>query len=228
MYSKDEIAEMVEEITEKRATKLNLLKWLDFELQKIVNKKRWWWRRKSFTLTLAPGTATYNLARSPGLDKADDLESMIILYLVDSSGNVSELYYTSDPFKVAQILANTSSDTPCYWTFEPGAQKTIRLDKKPLAGDTLYGIYWAGFNPSSDSSDRSIPLIPENYQYVALDFLLKRVCFYLFGVKDSRYVAAAADAQASLNDLLAYNEPGARQAVEFRDVSPESTVRATS
>lgn len=229
MYTKDEIIDLAHQFTERRVSKPDLLRWLDLEIQQIVNEKRWWWRRKSFSQVLTAGTATYNLGRagtSP-LNKADDLESVIILFLVDSSGNVSELYYTSDPIKVAQILANTSSDTPCYWTFEPGTTKTIRLDKKPLAAETMYGVYWAGFNPTADLSDQAIPLIPETYHYVPLKCLVRTMFAYLYGQKDARYAVAEQHATKALEQLRGYNEPGARQAIELRDVNPASTVRAT-
>src|ERR1035437_4273380 len=134
-YDIETIKASLANFVQDQAMKFDVPFWLDFEIQRLVNRKRWWWRKKTFSFPLVVGTATYDLSRD-GLNQADDLDQMISMYTVDSSGNLAELVFTSKAEDVQAFIAETSTEKPCKWTIDPGTSKTIRLDVKSNSTDT--------------------------------------------------------------------------------------------
>jgi hypothetical protein len=231
MYTKQEIIDMCAEFTENRITKLSLQKWFDFELQNLINKKRWFWRKKFFTQNLTIGTQSYDLSRTAvtgGTGWADDFFQMISLWLNNSDGSQTEILFTTAQDEVAAMLVNTDTGQPGIYTLKPGTSKTLMFDVLPDTAYSITGHYWATFNRTGDSADDSIPLIPEPFHYVMLHLLLKRMFMYLYGQKDPRYVIAAQDAKDAVADLEAYNRPALGEAVELRTSEARATVRATN
>lgn len=228
--SKQEIITAATDFTEGRPVKVNLSVWLDFEIQKIINKKRYWWRKKSFTFNSVAGTATYNLGKAGTghLDKADDLAQLINLYRVESSGGVSKIYPQNNEDEIQKALAETDTGEPSWYLIEPGTTKTLRLVLTPNAARTYRGLYWAGYNPSPSETGDTIPLIPETHHYVCLEALLRRVFLHLFGHKDARYIAQDAEYREALADLAAIPVSSSEMVTELRTSDESVIVRSTN
>ena len=226
----DEAISAVRDFVEARAKKLPLGIWCDLEIQRIVNSRRWWWRRKNFTFTLVPGTQVYDLSDPAGADATDFLE-MIDLQLRLSNADISLIFRQVSPDETQKILTGegTAAD-PTSYIIEPGTTKSIRFNVPPVSPFVVSGLYWASFDPEELGADTSqqIPLIPRAFHYVVVLRLLARTAFFLFGqAGDPRVQGAAADAEMAMGELRAFKGPSSTETVDFIAHNDINTVSST-
>lgn len=221
-----EAIELALEMTEGRVKKFSSEIWLASVISNLIHKKKWWWRKKTFTFTSVAGTQQYDLAAS-GIANADDFEEMINLSRVVSGVDPAQVKYRSSPTEVQSILHSTTSGTPAAYIVVPGTPKVIRFDYNPVAAETYRGLYWAGYNFKHDVTTEMIPLIPDNYHFVVVEFFLLRLFQYLFGQKDPRYVSQVEQAKEAYAQLCAFDGPGLER-IELRSADADNYVRATS
>jgi len=226
MYSRQQIVTLATEMTQDQVSKLTLLAWLDVAIQQVVDHKRAWWRRKTFTLSSVAGTPTYDL-KTAGLNLADDFHEMIGLYRIEGSRDIAQLTLVSDPLEIAKALSDTSQGEPGGWLPELGSEKVLRLSPTPSSVWTFRGVYWAAPNLSFDNTNDAIPLIPGQFHYVPLLRFVAKLFEYLYGIKDQRYVSSLQEYQTAQAALDRY-QPGAQAAVELRTRDSGATVRSTS
>ena len=226
--TKQDIIDAVVAMTEGRAKRLDLSKLINFEIQRICNRKRYWWRKKTFSFSSVVGTATYDLSDSAVATDANDFTEMVQLTRVDAANATPEVPYESDPLQQQAALATTETGDPSRWFLEPGTSQTIRLSPSPNAVKTYRGIYWATPAVFTDDPMVVVPLIPLGYHYVVTAALTRRVFFYLFGQGDPRYVSAERDFEVCMADLDSFRGPATREAIEFRSSSSHDVVRSTS
>lgn len=226
-YSKQEVVAACLPLAEGRLINVTLSTWLDLEISEIIHRKRYWWRRKSFTLTTVAGTATYDVSAS-GLNLADNLEQIINVYRVSAGTDPAKINFEGDENRVQNMLASTTQADPAFYLIEPGTTHTLRFSDIPNAAKDYRILYWAGHNPSLESIEEAIPLIPPAFHYVALLALTKRIFQFLFGLKDNRYVVAEKDLERALEKLDGYQAVSMEHVTEFRTTDSRDTVRATS
>ena len=226
-YTKQEIVDLVTELAEGRGIKLNLKAWLDLEISQIIQKKRFWWRRRLATFDSVVGTSEYDLS-ADGLDKADDLEQIISVYRLNAAGSADKIYFEGDEDRIQALLADSTQGEPTVYFPYPGAPLTLCLKMNPDAVATYQVTYWAGFNIHGDVSSDTIPLIPPTYHHVPLLALVRRVYLHLFGQNDPRFAVAEKDFQSALGDLMAFQAPSQESVTEFRTSDSNATVRSTN
>jgi len=233
MYTRENLIQLADEMTEGRVSKITPALWLDTEISKIVNEQRWWWRRKTFDLSLASGTGNYNLSQdedplgNAGLDAADDFEQMIQLARLDGSTSPPHIQYKSSADEVHANLANTATGDPGEYIIVPGTTKTLRFGPIPSTVVNVRGFYWASYNPRESDVGDPIPLIPDTHHHVVLECYLRRIYGFLFGEGDNRYTVQVREAERALGELRRFRGPG----LEFesmRSESPNDYQRATS
>ena len=84
----EEVVTLVRQFAEGRAKKLDLDTWADLEVQSIINRKRWWWRKKRFSYTLVVGDSTKDLNDNDN-GIATDFQEMIDLRVSSTRNLVS-------------------------------------------------------------------------------------------------------------------------------------------
>lgn len=225
-YSRQQLIQMAQEMTGDQVHKLTLAAWCDVAIQDVVQHKRAWWRRKTFTLSSVANTPTYDLSAT-GLNLADDFHEMVSFYRVTGSAEVSEVKLITDPEGVAKALEDDSAGEPGGWFPELGSEKVIRLTPTPSSVWTFRGIYWAAPNLSFDNTLDTIPLIPSQFHHVPLLRFVQKLFEYLYGIKDPRYATSEREYMRAQDRLDAYNV-GAQAAVELRTRDSSATVRSTS
>ena len=205
----EEAIEAVRDSAEGRGKKFNLDFWADIEIQRVINTKRWWWRKKLFTLTLAVSTSLYDLTDTGNANAGDFLE-MVKLMLRDSDGSVNPILRQTDSVEVHKILAGGSNDgDPSTYIIEPGTTQQIRFDRGASSAKVVAGTYWAAYNPTELGIDISvpIPIIPPQFHYIIPLRLTQRMFMFLYGQEDPRYPAARAEAKEAMAELHAFKEP---------------------
>jgi hypothetical protein len=74
--TRGDILESVIGFTENRLVQRQLLRWLDVDISKIVHRKRYWWRKKTFLLNTVATNQFYDLNQN-GAGPAPDLEEIV-------------------------------------------------------------------------------------------------------------------------------------------------------
>lgn len=228
--TRDELVKAALEFAENRVNRLTVETWLNVATNKLINRKRYWWRKKFFTLNTTAAKATYALDAADTSHLADHFQQMITFRRFDSNGSfVGTVQFRNDPAVVAQILADqTTQGEPANWIIEPGTTRTLRINPVPSGLFILIGYYWAGFNSTAWASETSIPLLPEDYHYVLLAGFMRHLFLYLYGQKDPRFPAIDAEYKDGLNDLDRYRNPSPDEVPSMRTSDPNDTIRATS
>lgn len=225
----EEIADAVNNITEGQVKKLNIRAWTAMELSRIVNRRKYWWRKKALSFMSVPNQATYDLS-DEGLGIADDFLQMASnLFRWDSSSSQTEIPFQGDNLAVLNMINDTvTQGDPATFAIEPGTTKVLRLSPLEISARLYVGMYLAGVILDwSTPSETKIPLIPLEYHYVVLLAMQRRAFFYLYGQKDPRFAAAVADEQAGLKDLDEYRSPSLQHTVELRSSDPRDFVQST-
>lgn len=225
--SRQEIVSAVLEMAEDRLKKMTLDAWLEIELARIINRKKYWWRKKLFALSSVAATREYNLDAT-GLNVADDFHQMVELNRWDSDSSHPRMTFVSDAAGITLMQYGATTGPPTSYTIKPGTSKTLLLYPITTSAAQYYGMYWASLNAKWNTQGAlTIPLIPEDYHYVALLALQKRAFFYLYGQKDPRFAVAVADLAEGIKDLDGYKAPTTEVALEMRSGDPDIFVRST-
>lgn len=222
-----ELVEAIRSITEQSVTKLKLESWLSMELGRIVNRKKYWWRKAPLEFDSVANKATYDL--TAGNLAADFLQMATPLYEFQGVQKVGELPFVSDHLQVLQMRRETATGEPKLFTVELGTTKTLRLTPIPNAIRSYSGVYYRGavINWTSPAEDE-IPLIPPEFHYVVYQAMERRAFYYLYGQKDPRAVLAAQAEKECIADLNDYQAPSTLVAQEWRSGDSQSFVQSTS
>lgn len=224
--SREEIVTAVLNLCEDRIKSFTLESWLDVELAKIINRKRYWWRKKILNTTLTAGNRELDLtAGSP--PPANDFQEMIRLFRWDSETSRPEIDYVSEAEAVLAMQHGTKTGPPTGWTIKPGTTQTLLFYPQPTADATIRGTYWAALNPSLNQATGAVPLLPPGFHHVALLALQKRAFQYLYGQKDPRFMVAVAELKEGVDELDSFRGPASAEAVEFRSQDSDSFVQST-
>lgn len=234
--TRQEILDLVKDHAEDRITNFQLDKWLGVEINRTINRRPYWWRRKTFKITSVVGTSQYNLSdvadglNNNPLDVAKDFQQMVKLYHMESVNTFNELTYESEMLSVLAMIYDTTQDEPAKWMIQPGTvhHRTIRLSPVPNAVRDYVGLYLAGANLRLDITEQDIPLIPPDFHDVVLFRMLRRIFFYLYGQKDPRYMGAVAELQEVQGELDAFGDPSIELLKSFAPKDALATVRSTS
>lgn len=214
--------------TEERHTLRRYFTWLDLEINKIIHRQRYWWRRKTADFITYPFIPEYNMVAN-GI--APDMEQIVNVEELNVGRNPRQLGYIGNSEEVQNVLANMNRGMgrPNGYAIVPGAIQTIRLDPVPNAQYPMRFMYWSGYNPSRVPDediniyrDQVIPLIPPSFHYVVLLALQRRSFLMLYGKTDSRFkdieveLYGADGESGAMGDLDRWNQPSV-QAVEDWD-----------
>lgn len=221
-----EITEAIRSITENSVKKLKLESWISMELARIVNRKKYWWRKSALSFD--------TVANNPNADAPTDfLQIGSPLYEFQGVTKVAEIPFVSDSTTILQMVRGTAIGQPKMFTMEPGKTKQFRLSPIPDQVRSYSAIYYRGAvikwtSPGGDGNDDEIPLIPPEYHYVVYQAMERRAFYYLYGQKDPRAVLAAQMENQAIADLDDYKAPSTLVAPEWRDGNPQDFVQSTS
>lgn len=151
-------------------------------------EKHFWWRKQVCSVTTVAGTKTYDLSSAT----PDFLEPIYVLPSTATDED-DELEPCYDPRWTLLARRSIVRSKPSAYAFD--SPQVIRFMGdgfgSPDAAYTFDICYWACPNPSADSTEDSIPLVPSQF-HAALVQGLKMDCLeYLFGPDNPRYLAAA-------------------------------------
>lgn len=188
-----QIITSVEAFCESRITKLALEPWVNLEVQKLVHRERFFWRKKQFAFNTTATVKTYDMTSYPSAGGfAADYEQMINLYYIPGGGaKPVPLKYMDNEDDVQNYLASTATGPPTGYTMNPGNPLKLMIVPIPDAAYSISGLYWATYvapSPEDSSEDTTvIPLVPTQFHYLVLLGTMKRAFLYLFGQADPRY-----------------------------------------
>lgn len=216
-----EIIEAIRSITEQSVTKLKLESWLSMELGRIVNRKKYFWRKAAFSLASEVNKPLYDAP-------ADFLQIASPLYEFQNSIKVAELPFVSAHLQILQMIRDTTTGTPSLFTVEPGGTKEFRLSPIPNSVRNYSAMYYRGATIKWTSPDEDeIPLIPQEFHYVVYQAMERRAFYYMYGQRDPRATIAAQAEQSALADLDDYKSPSTLTSVEWRSGNPDDFVQST-
>lgn len=217
-----EVLEAIRSITEQKITKLKLESWASVEIGRIVNRKKYWWRRNALSFDTVVGEATVN---APD----DFLQMASPLFQFQGIEKTGELPFVADSLRTLQMVRDTSTGEPKLWTMDPGKNKVFRLYPRPNSVRSYSGMYYRGATIKWTSpGDDEIPLIPPEFHYVVYQAMERRAFFYLYGQKDPRAVLAAQAEKECIADLNDYQAPSTIAPLDWRSGDPQSFVQSTS
>jgi hypothetical protein len=183
--------------TEQRIQLFAWQTWVEAELQALIHRQRYWWRRKMFQLALNPNVQFYDLAAAPpagGTAPAADLEQMIGIYWYVGGATPPKtepipFVQNVDAVMAAMNTGGAQPAAPQKFFVKPGSTTQIGFKPVPDQGYPLWGLYWATYIAGSEGTnlDQPLPLLPLQFHYLVLLQVLKRSALYLFGQQDPRY-----------------------------------------
>lgn len=186
--TRNEIVTLANQRTEFRLEAQGLDLWFIQAIQRFARESRFWWRKSRKTFVSVPGTQEYDLFAAAGGD-ADDLEQIMAVLRATDQGEL-------DPIvgEVSQeaALQNVTNDEPSGYFIKPGTTSTLCFNCPAASAKTYALHYWAIPNPSTDTSDDTVPLVPPIYHAVIADAMVADICEQLFGSESTRYLAAKA------------------------------------
>jgi len=177
------------------------------EIQRLLNNGLVGAPKKYFNL---PGNALTTLAISPTPDGVYHLKGMYwARYIRPTTGQISALtigaqaganfaandtfvIYQGSAWAIGQVTAIAAGGIPTAISLIFGGQNFQTANGVPTfaASGTGAGLIVNITALSGSTGDAvEIPLIPEQFHYVAMLALLKRVLFYLYGENDPRYTS---------------------------------------
>jgi hypothetical protein len=225
--TKSEIVELASSNTERRAEgQLNLNLMLTHAIQKFCAEKRFWWRKKTLTLSTSPMVATYDLAAiaTTPAGAGVEVEEITELVWVEDAARVHSLEPIFDDLSVIELIENGTPGQPASYTIDPNSHQTLRINP-PAGAYTLRMSFWAMPNPASDDVSDVVPVVPKYLHYVLADRLEMDILRRLYGPQDAKYLTAKAEYEDGVQKAMAKNSFEASKAVQF--VTRESAVRST-
>ena len=118
--------------------------WLDVELSNLISRRRYWWRKKFFSLTTQRNVQIYDLtAVGPN---ATDYEQMINLYYLPTAGETPPIKFVENTDEVQTLLNSGLVGPPKKYFNLPGSPlTTIAFSPTPDNNYPIKGMYWARY-----------------------------------------------------------------------------------
>lgn len=162
-------------------------------LQEFCAEHRFWWKKKNLTFSTAASTPTYDLASitTTPAGAGAYVEEITKVIRLDGT-NVVPMEPITDDEAVATMMASTTADKPGTWTIDSSdvsKNQVIRMNI-PNGVYTIQAFFWAMPNPSTDSSDDTVYIVPQALHHVIVTALEKNFCRIAFGVQDPKYTSA--------------------------------------
>lgn len=202
----DEIIELSNQLTERKAEKvISLPNLYRFVVQDICKRQRFWWRRILVNWTLTPNTKTYDFTNAtlfPSLAEiAIEEITKLTIIITASPLNKVELTPVFDPETLIEMKLNTQQVAPGRYTMDGGDYKVLLIDPPDLAYNT-YLVGWAMPNPASDTSSKAVPLIPPWGHNTIVAGMNWKIFKFAYGSKNDKTVDAKEEYDQGLADLM--------------------------
>jgi hypothetical protein len=229
--TRPEIIELAHILSERKGEKnlgpgLNSL--YRFVIQDICKRQRFWWRRVLVSLTMTPGTATYDLANSttfPGLAEiALDEITKFTLILTPSPLQVQELVPVFDPETLIGMVFNTTQAQPSRYTIDANGSTVLRIDP-PDKAYQAYIVGWGMANPPSDTTNDAVPLIPSWGHNTIVAGIVAHIFDFAYGSANQKTLTATAKYEQGILDLEQRKQFDPNYTLQL--ASTESAVRST-
>lgn len=185
--------------TENRAEgRVNYDPRMDFfqALDEFCGEKHYWWRRKSASFAVIPGTQTYDLSSNgTGQANAGDLVEIEEMFAVNGSPQqfpcgVHPEFSARD--QVAAIYGG-SNVNGCFprtgYFLTLGAFQSLTLGQSPQQAVTAAFTYYAA-PMVTDTSIDAIPLVPPNLHWGLVYMFERRIYEMLYDQEDPRFAMA--------------------------------------
>lgn len=158
-------------------------------LDRFVQEKHYWWRRKTATLTTLIGVAAYDLSDPNGANAPDcvEIEEMYIV-----NGNPLWWPQGVPPELTARqvlmsIYGGQLGPTIPYggYLLQPGKFQELIFSVAPQQAYQAAWTYWAA-PMVTDTTTETVPLVPPNLHYGLVDMLNLEFAKFLTGEDDPR------------------------------------------
>ena len=226
--TRPEIFELAWQLAERKGEKvLNINSLYTFVLQDICKRQRFWWRRLSLSFTLTPNQTTYDLSNAALFPAMANLAlDEIVKFTIILSPNpyqVVELVPVFDPEAFIDMQNNTMAAAPARYTM--GASSTQLLIDPPDLAYSAFLVGWAMPNPSTDSPNNAVPLIPSWGHNAIVSGLIWRIFKFAYGSQNTKTVDAQAEYEQGLQDLMAKKQfdPNYRSQLNLSEHAVRST-----
>lgn len=226
---RSEIIELSNQLTERKAEAvINLNTLFSFVVQDICKRQRFWWRRVAVNWQLTPNQTTYDLADEtlfPTLEQiAVEEITKFTLILSPSPLQVAELTPIFDPETYIEMIQANQSIQPARYTMQQNSSSVLLIDPPDLAYNAFL-VGWGMPNPSSDSADDSVPMIPSYGHNAIVSGLNAKIFKFAYGTKNEKTVDAQNEYELAIQDLMNKKQfdPNYRLQLSLQ----ESAVRST-
>lgn len=198
MSTRTEIIATVNKKTENALDALDAASLFNEVLQEFCSEHRFWWRKKRFTFPTVGGTATYDLSDTSTVVTTPAsigpfVEEITYMGRVDGT-DISKIDPIFDEETIAGWTVSTTQDKPtCFTVDSNDTQKfqVVRLNPIPNGVYTVHVSAWMMPNPSTDSSDDAIYIVPSIWHHVLQTALERETWRLKYGAQDAKFVTAA-------------------------------------
>lgn len=226
--TRSEIIELVKILTErKQETVFNYNLLFAHCMQEFCSETRFWWRKVTATFNTVNQTSQYDLssiALTPALTGIS-FQELTKVYFVQTATSIIPLTPIFDDSAVtAQIEDTGSGGLPSIYTFDFTDYKTLRLNK-PNGVYKIRLVGWGFPNPSSDTSDDSVPLVPPAHHRAIVHCMEKYIWRIIYGLQDPKFITA----KAQYDDCVLDATMKKRFTTDYQEqfVSSEDAIRST-
>jgi hypothetical protein len=231
VMTRPELIEQVKDLTAHKADdRLNFDKVYLFRHQQFVQRKRYWWRQRILEFPISAAKQVYSL-----LDPVDmgggnvhrDVQKFETVALYDSNdGFLHDLEPITDFKAKRDLTKKADTGTPGRYFWEMGSLSRVRLDLVPDGAYKFVATYWTVSGTSAvDYNGDVVQIIPPWLYHCLINGMVMDVKMFLYGAKDSEYLAAKAayDESCEAADL---DREFAPSVTEFR--TGETAVRSST
>lgn len=214
--TRSEIIELSNQLTERKGEKvLNLQSLYRFVVQDICKRQRFWWRRNLISFNLVSATPLYDLTKVTLVSgsMAEILFDEITKFTVILSANPyqkAEYVPVYDPEALIDMVMNTTLTSPLNgnnngqpggrYTMDTSGVNVIRIDPPDLSYQALV-VGWAMPNPSSDSTNDAVPLMPAYGHNTIVAGMNAKIFKFAYGSKNEKTIDAVEEYEQGILDL---------------------------
>jgi hypothetical protein len=178
--------------------------------QAFCAEHRFWFLHKRLSFQTVAGTPTYDLTQITTVPAGAGLfvDEITRVVLIDGTGNVCKLTGIFDDESVAAMVADQTTAQPGSYTLDQNDManpQVLRLGKIPNGVYTIHVYFWGMPNPTPDSDDDAIYLVPPTKHHILKLGLEKEVWRLVYGEQDPKYATALAAYQRQV--LIAKKKP---------------------
>jgi hypothetical protein len=187
---------------------------LNYELltvvQDLCSRKRWFWRKKRYTITTVAGTSTYDLSSSSviasagGIDVEEIIKDSVVYVLGPTQLSRMGVIFDEDlQMKAIEDTSTTGEPTAIF--IEPGSYQTVRVTPVPAGVYTISFMAWAMPNSDFDGILTSVPLVPKYMHPVLVKGLETQILRYTIGEGAAKFTTANGEYEAGIGRFWGRN-----------------------